>query len=112
MWKYNRINHVIDNSGYAPECHLIMEVDSHDFGYGNGLDIDLNGDYSFNCDFKVLEVIKSTPIKTVNDIYEYCRVNDIKLDESRVTEKGFLAGYDRDCLVDYHLNASWLFEEE
>lgn len=112
MSKYNRINHVIDSSVYGSECHLIMREESPDLGYGCGLDIDLNGGYAFNCDFKVLKVIKSTPINDVNDIYDYCEVNNIKLDESRMTEDGFLAGYEKDMLVKYNLSWDWLDDIE
>jgi len=105
--KYNRINNVMYTDGF--ECEIIMEEDSPDYGYGNGLDIELDS-YCFNCDFEVSELIRSTPIYTVKDIYEYCKRNDIKLDKSRVTEEGFVAGYFRDYIVKDDLTSYWLNE--
>ena len=55
-------------------------------------EIDLKGDFCFNCDYKVVKPKLVTIINSIDDLKEFCKCNDIKIPETRIKENGFIAG--------------------
>ncbi len=86
---------------YIFQCTLSNSKDTYDNQFllvknpnelNTDFEIDLKGEFCFNCAF---EVVKSKLIATINsmeDLREFCQNNDISIPKERIRENGFIAG--------------------
>lgn len=55
-------------------------------------EIDLKGNFGFNCDYEVIKPKLVATIHSVEDLKQFCKNNNIMIPEERIKENGFIAG--------------------
>lgn len=75
------------------------------------LNVDLKG-LCFNTDYKIENIENVIEIKSLDELYEFCKNKDICIDNKNITKVGLLVGADSCFLILKDLNAyGWISED-
>lgn len=75
------------------------------------LNVDLKG-LCFNTDYKIENIENVIEIKSLDELYEFCKNKDIWIDSQNITKVGLLVGADSSFLILKDLNAyGWISED-
>lgn len=84
-----------ENEKYPDSYLLIQDIDEP----ASDMDIDLKGDMCFNTDYLLDEVELIKEIKSLQELYEFCKEKNIEIDKDLIHEKGLLVGGGRDYFI-------------
>lgn len=94
---YNKIiKCTLENSFQAyPDSYILLATDNN---LDSELNIDLKG-LCFNTDYAIKDITKICAIKDLNELYDFCRNNNIEINKENITNSGLLVGANREYII-------------
>lgn len=94
---YNQIiKCTLENSFQTyPDSYILLSTNNN---LDSELNIDLKG-LCFNTDYEIKNITKICAIKNLNELYDFCRDNNIEIDKENITNSGLLVGANREYVI-------------